>query len=68
MATITIYKTTQGVHASIAGNINSSTQRILQSYIERKKLDVQSTTIKSTFGYTPTYQDIPVIELTRHVK
>lgn len=46
MAHITINKTTQGTVATIAGTVTSSTAKILNNYIERNKLDVQSTIVK----------------------
>lgn len=56
MAVITISKSGNKVTATISGSITTSTTKILNAYTKKHKLDVESTTINQTYGFTPSYK------------
>lgn len=55
MATITFTKKAQQTVATISGSVTRSTVKVMNNYIQRNKLDVQSTTVKP-FGVQLAYK------------
>lgn len=55
MAVITFSKKGNKTEAHISGQVTPSTIKLLNTYIKKKKLDVESTIIKENYGFTPSY-------------